>query len=72
MGGKNHLQTKSDMFCEFEIHKCFGRINRVMKPDWCEIHFNSEEEKEPFVCELNKTGGNSGRRVLKTGGAPVC
>lgn len=72
MAGKNHLQTKSDMFCEFEIHKCFGRINKVMKPGWCEIHFNSEEEKEPFLWELNKTGSNSGRSVLRTGGDTVC
>lgn len=33
------------MFCEFEIHKYFEKVNKVMKPGQYEIHFNSEEGK---------------------------
>lgn len=65
VGGKNHLQTKRDMFGEFGIHKCFERMNKVMKPGWYKTHANSEEEIEQCILELCKAETNLGRSVLR-------
>lgn len=54
MGVKNHPQIKAGKFCEPEILKYFGRINRGMKPGQYKTRFNSEEE-EQAVWELSKT-----------------
>lgn len=52
-------------FVEFEIHKYFSRINKVMKPGYSETHFNSEEEKEQCIWELSKTDSSSRRGVFR-------